>query len=109
MKRIILAWLSLILILLLVIGLTARLGWWPVSATAVPPRWESKLAQATLQASLSHQAAGLTNSLNPSNEVLIAGLTSFKMNCASCHGLPGQPSQWGTRNFYPRAPQFRCS
>ena len=106
MKRIILSWLSLILILLLAIGLTARLGWWPVNATAVPPRWESKLAQATLQASLSHQAAGLTNPLSPSNEVLIAGLTSFKLNCAGCHGFPGQPSQWGTRNFYPRVPQF---
>ena len=106
MKRIILSWLSLILILLLVIGLTARLGWWPVSATAVPPQWESKLAQTTLQASLSHQTAGLTNPLSPSNEVLIAGLKSFKMNCAGCHGLPDQPSRWGTRNFYPRAPQF---
>src|SRR4030095_13627002 len=109
MKRIILTWLSLILILLLVIGLTARLGWWPVSATAVPPLWESKLAQATLQASLSHQAAGLKNPLSPTNEVLIAGLKSFKLNCAGCHGLPVQPSQWGTRNFYPRAPQFADS
>jgi hypothetical protein len=61
MKRIILTCLLLIFVLLLVIGLTARLGWWPVSATAVPPRWESKLAQATLQASLSYQAAGLTS------------------------------------------------
>jgi mono/diheme cytochrome c family protein len=106
MKRIILTWLSLILIMLLTIGLTARLGWWPVNATAAPPGWESKLAQTTLQASLSHQAAGLTNPLSPTNEVLIAGLKSFKMNCAGCHGLPSQPSQWGTRNFYPRAPQF---
>jgi hypothetical protein len=48
MKRIILTLLSLILILLLVTGLTARLGWWPVTATAAPPRWESKLAQRTL-------------------------------------------------------------
>jgi len=106
MKRIFLSWLSLLLILLLVLGLTARLGWWPVGATAVPPRWESKLAQATFQASLSRQAAGLKNPLSPSNEVLTTGLKSFKMNCAGCHGSPGQPSQWGTRNFYPRVPQF---
>jgi len=106
MKRILLTCLALVLILLVVGSLTARLGWWPVSATAVPPRWESNLAQRTLRASLSHQAAGLTNPVSPSDEVLIAGLKSFKMNCAGCHGLPGQPSQWGTRNFYPRAPQF---
>ncbi|HKS04420.1 MAG TPA: c-type cytochrome [Chthoniobacterales bacterium] len=106
MKRILLTCLALILILFVVLGLTARLGWWPVSATAVPPQWEFNLAQSTLQASLSRQANGLTNPVSPSEEVLIAGLKSFKMNCAGCHGLPGQPSQWGTRNFYPRAPQF---
>ena len=30
----------------------------------------------------------------------------FKSNCAGCHGVRGQPSMWGTRNFYPRVPQF---
>ena len=106
MKRIILATLSLILFLVLVVGISARLGWWPVSATPVPPQWESSFGQATLQATLSRQARGLTNPIQPSNEVLTTGLKIFKMNCAGCHGSPGQPSQWGTRNFYPRVPQF---
>jgi mono/diheme cytochrome c family protein len=105
-KRIILTSVFLILIPLVIVALTAWLGWWPISATAVAPKWECKFAQATLQASLAHRAEGLTNPLSPSNKVLITGLKSFKMNCAGCHGLPGQPSQWGTRNFYPRAPQF---
>ena len=30
----------------------------------------------------------------------------FKMNCAGCHGQAGKPSQWGTKGFYPRVPQF---
>jgi mono/diheme cytochrome c family protein len=72
----------------------------------VPPQWESKFGQALLQASLSNQAAGLTNPIRPSNDVLIAGLKIFKMNCAGCHGSRGQPSQWETQNFYPRVPQF---
>jgi mono/diheme cytochrome c family protein len=88
------------------VGVTARLGWWPVSATAVPSQWESKFGQGLLQACLSNQAAGLTNPIRPSNDVLIAGLKIFKMNCAGCHGSRGQPSQWGTQNFYPRVPQF---
>lgn len=95
MKRIILTALSLILFLLLLVGVTARLGWWPVSATAVPPQWESKFGQGLLQASLSNQAGGLTNPIRLSNDVLIAGLKIFKMNCAGCHGSRGQPSQWG--------------
>ena len=106
MKRIILTAVSSILFLLLLMGVTARLGWWPVSATATPPQWESKFGQALLRASLSNQAAGLVNPIRPSNDVLIAGLKIFKMNCAGCHGSRGQPSQWGTQNFYPRVPQF---
>jgi hypothetical protein len=106
MKRSILTALTLILFLLLVVGVTARLGWLPVSTTAVPSYCESAFGQAMLQASLSRQAAGLTNPIRPSNEVLITGLKIFKMNCAGCHGSRGQPSQWGTKNFYPRVPQF---
>jgi mono/diheme cytochrome c family protein len=93
MKRIILTALTLILFLLLVVGVTARLDWWPVGATAVPSYFESAFAQAMLQASLSHQAAGLTNPIRPSNDVLMTGLKIFKMNCGGCHGSRGQPSQ----------------
>ena len=106
MKRIILTMLSLILFLVLVVAIEARVGWWPVNATPVPPQWESAFGQATLQATLSRQARGLKNPIQPSNEVLLTGLKIFKMNCAGCHGSRGQPSQWGTRNFYPRVPQF---
>lgn len=30
----------------------------------------------------------------------------FRTNCAGCHGESGRPSSWGTKGFYPRAPQF---
>jgi mono/diheme cytochrome c family protein len=106
MKRI---FLTILFLLGLIVGaavLTARLGWWPVAATSRPPQLESALGQCVLSASLSRQAAGLTNPVQPSNDVLIAGLKIFKMNCTGCHGTPGQPSQWGTQNFYPRVPQF---
>ena len=94
------------MLILLAALVTARFGLWPVSATAKAPQWEAAFGQFTLRASLSRQAAGLTNPMQPSNEVLIAGLKTFKMNCSGCHGTPGQPSQWGTQNFYPRVPQF---
>src|ERR1043165_2232415 len=106
MTRIILTALTLLLLLLLIVGLAARLGWVPVSATATPPRWESAFGQAMLQGSLSHHAAGLTNPIQPSNEMLITGLKIFRMNGAGCHGSGCQPSRWGTQNFYPRVPQF---
>ena len=106
MIRIILTILGLIVVALVAAVVTARLGLWPVTATAAPSRLESASGQAVLRASLSRQAAGLTNPLQPSSAVLIAGQKIFKMNCAGCHGTPGHPSQWGTQNFYPRVPQF---
>lgn len=98
-----------ILLLVLIIGaalLAARMGWWPVAATDRPTQFEAALGESALNASLARQAATLSNPLQPSNEILLAGQKIFKMNCAGCHGTPGQPSQWGTQNFYPRVPQF---
>ena len=106
MKSIILAWLLFISVIVLVLVTTARLGYWPVNATATPPGLEWKINQSILQASLNRQAQGLTNPVQPTNDVLLAGMKIFKMNCAGCHGQPGQPSQWGTKGFYPRVPQF---
>lgn len=99
------------LIVLLVIAVFAavvisRRGLLPMTATATPPSAEVSIARDAVHASLKRQATGLHNPLTPSNEVLLAGLKIFKMNCAGCHGTRGQPSQWGTQNFYPRVPQF---
>jgi mono/diheme cytochrome c family protein len=106
MIRIILTALGLIVFAILAAVVTARLGLWPVAAIARPPQLEATFSQAMLRASLSRRAAGLTNPLQPSKEVLLAGQKIFKTNCAGCHGTPGQPSHWGAQNFYPRVPQF---
>jgi mono/diheme cytochrome c family protein len=104
-KILFVALIGVVLLVLIVAG-AARLGWCSVNATATPPDWEVKLNQSILQASLNRQAKGLINPVQPTNDVLIAGMKAFKMNCAGCHGQSGQPSQWGTRGFYPRVPQF---
>jgi mono/diheme cytochrome c family protein len=106
MKRFILSIVILLVIIAVVVGLTTRFGFWPVAATTTPPRWEATLAQSALRASLSRQAAGLTNPVQASNDVLMTGQRMFKMNCTGCHGMPDHPSLWGTKNFYPRVPQF---
>jgi len=95
-----------VVLLVLILGLIGRFGLLPVNGTATPPGFEAKINQSILAASLNRQAKGLNNPLQPSNEVLIAGMKLFKMNCAGCHGQAGQPSQWGTQGFYPRVPQF---
>ena len=92
--------------LLLLAAIAPQLGWRPISATPVPPQWESAFGQVVLQASLSRRAGGLTNPIQLWDEVLNTGLKILKKNCAGCHGSRGQASQWGTRNFYPSVPQF---
>jgi mono/diheme cytochrome c family protein len=104
-KRLVSAALIIVLIVS-ILWATARIGLWPVNATAPPPQFEAKLGQSVLQASLNRQAKGFANPVQPTNDVLIAGMKTFKTNCAGCHGQPGEPSQWGTRGFYPRVPQF---
>ena len=106
MKSIVLASLLLISVIVLILVTTARLGYWPVNATARPLDLESKVNQSILRASLDRQSKDLTNPVQPTNDVLVAGMKIFKMNCAGCHGQPGQPSQWGSKGFYPRVPQF---
>ena len=106
MKSVVLTAVLLISVTALILISTAGLGYWPVNGIAEPPRWETKINQSILQASLSRQAKGLMNPVQSSNDVLLAGMKIFKMNCAGCHGQPGTPSQWGTKGFYPRVPQF---
>jgi len=106
MKNLVLASLLLISVIALITGATARFGYWPINATATPSDLEWKINQSILRASLDRQAKNLTNPVQPSNEVLITGMKIFKNGCAGCHGQRGQPSQWGTKGFYPRVPQF---
>jgi mono/diheme cytochrome c family protein len=35
-----------------------------------------------------------------------AHLNELHFGCAGCHGSAKGPSDWGSKNFYPRAPQF---
>jgi mono/diheme cytochrome c family protein len=37
---------------------------------------------------------------------LAAGAKIYANNCSGCHGDAKGPSDWGAKNFYPRAPQF---
>ena len=84
-----------------------RLGWLPVTSQTEPPSWEVGQAQAALQASLARKSRGLRNPIDPASERdLLAGLNLFRNDCAGCHGDSRLRSIWGSRNFYPRVPQF---
>ena len=104
--KIFFALLIVVVLLLAVAAITARMGLWPVAATATPPSWEHSIAEMSLHASLRRQSAGMKNPMSATSDVLLDGMRIFKNNCAGCHGSPAGPSMWGSRNFYPRVPQF---
>ena len=82
-------------------------GWLPTNATAEPPNWESSAGMRALDASLEKRSGGLTNPIKPNDSAaLAAGARIYAQNCAECHGSTKGPSDWGSKNFYPRAPQF---
>ena len=95
------------LIVLVLIGLgVALLGFAPTSADAVPPGWEARIANASLDAAMERHAPRASNPLPPTDENLIDGIKLYTMNCALCHGGLDKKESAVGRSFYPRAPQL---
>jgi len=83
------------------------LGFLSVDGQSEPPSWEATPARAMLHAALARQARGLVDPIPPGSEAdLAAGLKMFRDDCAGCHGDWRVLSSWGSKNFYPRVPQF---
>jgi mono/diheme cytochrome c family protein len=87
-------------------AVVASLGLVPTNATSDPPAVEATVATAALKRSIARQSSALKSPLPPTEENLAAGLKLYKNMCDGCHGGPAAPSDWGSKDFYPRAPQF---
>ena len=84
----------------------AMLGFVPTNADSTPPRWEHRLANGALDASMERHAPRVNNPLPPTDDNLIAGMKIYTMNCALCHGaLDDKPSPL-EKSFYPPPPQI---
>lgn len=91
----------------LLLGLAAVLGRLPSDATSGPPNWETSVGMRALDASLERRAKGLRNPIAAKDiSSLAAGMELYGNNCAGCHGDAKARSDWGSKGFYPRAPQF---
>ena len=91
-------------LLLAIGGVTGLAG---SAATSTPPGWETKLLGGILESSLERRADGLTNPIKArDNKALAAGSEIYADNCSGCHGTAEAPSNWGSKGFYPRVPQF---
>jgi len=105
MKRLTLGFVVGLLFLPIAFAASLGLGAWRIDASADPPAWEGKIARYALDASLSH-GTPLSNPVSATAPELLAGLRFYRNGCAGCHGDVNGASAWGSRGFYPRAPQF---
>jgi thiosulfate dehydrogenase len=90
---------------ILALLVAARRGWIPISASARPPAWESRISEIALDAGVTRQAPRWPNPIPATDAELLSGLKLYRNDCAGCHGDFGKPADWGKR-FYPPVPQF---
>jgi mono/diheme cytochrome c family protein len=83
-----------------------RDGHMPINADVNPGRVETYLATHAFDASVERQAPKVNNPVQATDENLKAGLATYSMNCAGCHGLPGKEMKTLGKASYPPAPQF---
>ena len=87
------------------IGLAFALsGFMPIGVAGTHPEWEAKIGQNALEASLARRSRGLVEPFRASDSDLIAGMNTYRNDCAGCHGDFGQHRS-GT-GLYPSVPQF---
>jgi len=80
-------------------------GAFKIEADVPPLRIEGRLAKQAFNASIRRIPAE-QNPYRVDDAFLLEGLKLFRSGCAGCHGEYSKPSDWGSRHFYPPAPQF---
>jgi len=100
--------LGIVIGILLLVGclyLYFSLGYAPVATAAHPMPFERKLAKTALHAYLDKMQH--PQPLVPADEGnLIAGAKVYKEQCATCHGLPGEPQSAVAKGMFPDPPQL---
>jgi len=82
------------------------LGLFPTNANVAPPRFEKRIANSAVDASMERHAPRVNNPLNPTDQNFEDGMKAYTMNCALCHGgLDHKPADLAN-SFYPPAPNL---
>jgi len=82
-----------------------RFGYAPVATASSPMPFEKQLAHIALKARIRNEAPK-DSTLQPSDENYQAGARIYRVNCAACHGLPGQAEFATSKGMYPQPPQL---
>jgi thiosulfate dehydrogenase len=105
MSRLIFSFTTGLVILPLFAWLYFHFGYAPVATVSSPIPFEKQLASMALHARIRKEASK-SSPLLASDKVYQAGARTYRVNCATCHGLPGQAEFSMSKGMYPRPPQL---
>ncbi len=80
-------------------------GMAPVATADPPMPFEKKLANMALDAHIDKQHIP-ASPVAADEPTFLAGAATYKQHCASCHGLPGQPTVDYATTMFPKPPQL---
>ncbi|MGA8186684.1 MAG: cytochrome c [Candidatus Sulfotelmatobacter sp.] len=80
-------------------------GMAPVATADAPMPFEKKLANMALDAHIERQHIP-PSPVSADEANFLAGASVYKQECASCHGLPGQPPMDYATTMFPKPPQL---
>ena len=84
-----------------------QLGLLPTEADRTTPgQVERFIASTALHRRVRHNARLLSPTVSATDKTLLEGMRNYRDDCAGCHGDFGAKSDWGSKHFYPRVPQF---
>ena len=95
-----------IIVELLLIYIVVRSGAMPANADARPPGLERWIARTSLRAAIQREAPKGDNPVQPTGANLAAGLKTYVVNCAVCHGVADGNATNVAAGLYQRPPQF---
>lgn len=81
------------------------LGLAPVATTSAPLPFERLVTGIALNARVNKEAPK-SSPIPASDEVYAAGAMIYRMNCAVCHGLPGQDQTTIAKGEFPKPPEL---
>lgn len=82
-----------------------KLGLAPVATSSPPLPFERLITHLALEARVSKEAPS-ASPIQPSDEVYFAGAKVYEMNCAVCHGSPGQQQTPIAKGEFPKPPKL---
>ncbi|GAC1547190.1 MAG: hypothetical protein NVS2B17_31250 [Candidatus Velthaea sp.] len=88
------------------VGAAVNMGYMPMRADAAPFALEANLAMKAVHAVSEREMGDVRNPLPVNEANLLAGLLTYKQNCAMCHGTSDGKASNAALGFYVPAPQF---